>query len=252
MFEWFKKLFHAEIEEKDEIKTENKGPVLVTIHGFGVRRSAEMDQFVSYCKDWLPQVITFDMFDIEDENDNDPHAWIERAKKQLDLVCKENENVYLLGFSMGGVIASYLATLYPVKKLILIAPAFIHFSLENYYSIAKNEASKLVFKNKPTKPKLPKSFYNSFLEVVKEYKSSIGEVQCPVLLIQGDEDEVIPPKSSVWGYEQIQHDQKKLVFLHEGKHRILDDEKVKDVAYLLIQNMICDEILPIETIKTEE
>lgn len=245
MFEWLKNLF---INEKElPAEPQKPEPVLVTIHGFGVRRSREMAQFAAYAENILPKVITFDMFDIEKEEENDPELWIQRAKAQMDEVFQEDRDVYLLGFSMGGVIASYLATQYPVKKLILIAPAFIHFSLENYTNIVINEAAKLVRKDKKSdKPSMPKSFYNGFLDIVKEYKNSIAQVTCPILILQGDEDDVIPPRSSEWAYEQIPHEKKRLAFLHGGKHRVLEDEKVKDMAYNLINDYIHDQLLPLD------
>lgn len=249
MFEWLKKRFKKETEPL----VPEKEPVLVCIHGFGVRRSVEFDQFKQFAEMTLPKIITFDMFDIQNEEDQDPKRWLKRAMKQMDEIVKEHDEIYLLGFSMGGVIASYLATLYPIKKLVLISPAFIHFSLENYTNIVINEASKLVFKEKKSEGiSMPKSFYNGFLEIVKEHKNSIAQVKCPILLLQGDDDEVIPTKSSEWAYEQIKHNQKRLAFLHKGKHRVLDDEHVKDMAYLLIQDFILDKLLPIEKSSTED
>ncbi len=49
--------------------------------------------------------------------------WIEKAQESYKKLVKEYEEVYLIGHSMGGAIATILASKYPVKKMVLYAPA---------------------------------------------------------------------------------------------------------------------------------
>lgn len=245
MFKWIKKRLK---ENKTEEIKEEPIPLLITIHGFGKRRHHEMDQLSEFLKNRNIELVSFDMYDLSDEKDCDWKQWVQRAKAQLAAAQLSKRPIYLLGFSMGGVIASYLATCYPVVKLILIAPAFNHFHLENYTNMVIKGASGLISsspKSESNEPSLPKTFYPAFMDCVKQLKSSIANVTCPILLIHGDEDEVIPPRSSEWAFENISHDQKRLVFLHLGKHRILNDEHVRDVAYLLILDFIEERLLPL-------
>ena len=55
--------------------------------------------------------------------------WIDKAKQEIEyLINKGYKKIYVLGHSMGGVIATYIATQYKeVKKLVLAAPAFEYF-----------------------------------------------------------------------------------------------------------------------------
>ena len=235
MLENLKKLFHK-----------NDDKVLITIHGFGVNRKHEMDDFIQYATASKIEIISFNMFDIHDEDDDDYNKWILAAENKLQQAFDQNKKVYLLGFSMGGVIASYLAGKYPVEKLILISPAFIHFNIENYAGIAIKTGKKLLSGSDENKPSMPRSFYCAFMGCVKEHKNDIRKVSCPILLIQGDADEVIPTRSSEWAYEQISHDQKKCIFLHGGKHRLLQDKSVQDVAFLLIDDFLQDKLLPLK------
>ena len=55
------------------------------------------------------------MFDIEDQTDTDWTAWVSKAKDLITDVAYYND-IVLVGFSMGGVIASYLANSYRVKN----------------------------------------------------------------------------------------------------------------------------------------
>lgn len=49
--------------------------------------------------------------------------WIKHAEEELKKLMVKCETVYVIGFSMGGLIAAYLAVNYPVKKLVLLSPA---------------------------------------------------------------------------------------------------------------------------------
>ena len=239
---WFKNLF-----DKKETVESHPRRCLVCVHGFGVNRSHEMDELKAYCSTFNMECIAFDMFDCSDETDNDWKMWVKRAEEVMIRTQLDYDELYLLGFSMGGVIASYLATRFKVERLILISPAFNHFHLENYTSIVIKGATDLINRNEPneeeTKKSLPKTFYASFLDCVKQLKNSISQVQCPVLILQGDADEIIPCKSSEWAFDQIPHDKKRCIFLHGGHHRVLQDPSVNQEAFILIQAFIEKRIL---------
>lgn len=226
------KLFHFNKKKK----------ALVLIHGFGVRASHEFDLYLSHQNIKFDVIKSFDMFDIDNLDDNDHKQWIKRCEDVMRSIDTDKYDIYLMGFSMGGVIASYLASIFKVYKLVLVAPAFIHFSPESYANIAIKGASKLLNKHQPVKKTMPSCFFQGFLDLVSDYKNSIAYVTCPVLLLHGDSDETIPLRSSEWGYEQIEHEQKKLVILHKSGHKILDDIN-RDIAYELIDAFYRDKLL---------
>ncbi len=234
MLENFKNFFKKKVDQRD---------VILTIHGFGVRRENEMDELVEYAKNHSMEIVTFNLFEIEGKKDDDYKIWVKRAEEMMQKMIQENRRIYLVGFSMGGVIASHLASHYPIEKLILVAPAFIHFSLENYTNLAIKKGKQLISSSENKAASMPSTYYSAFLNCVKAYRNDISKVLCPVLILQGDCDEVIPVRSSEWAYEQIPHFNKRCVFLHEGKHRLLSDEKVKDVAFLLMDDFIHDKLL---------
>src|SRR5699024_8104036 len=47
--------------------------------------------------------------------------WIEAIEKKFQKLQKKCDHVYVIGFSMGGMIAAYIAAKYPVEKLVLLA-----------------------------------------------------------------------------------------------------------------------------------
>ena len=60
--------------------------------------------------------------------------WIKESERQIDILIQNKyKNIYVIGHSMGGVLATYLAYKYPkyVKKLVLAAPAFKYCCFDN-------------------------------------------------------------------------------------------------------------------------
>ncbi len=202
-------------------------PVLYCIHGFGVRKTVEFDHLKAYFEAKGHEVITVDVFDQGNEADVDPLVWIQRTREPLETLIHQNRKVWLVGFSMGGVIASILASEYPVERVVLLAPAFEYLSLQTVKNVAEGAVRSIIKKPKPGNPDfapLPDSFSFVFRSVVALGKDSISKVNCPVLFVHGSQDEVIPLRSSQNAYAKVTHDQKLHLVIEGVMHRIMDDE----------------------------
>ena len=244
MLDWLKHLL-----KKEELPASEPKPVIITIHGYGRRRRNEFDNFASWGSQDGFDIVQFDMYDLFDEHDHDWMTWVSRAKEVVDSYKDSGRDIYLAGFSMGGVIASYLAVVCPVKRLLLLAPAFSYMNVDIITGVISKSASSLMGNEKKEEIQLPRAFYGAFTELVKNLKKYIGFVECPVCMIHGDMDEVISVKSSLWAYNKIPHDRKKLLLLHEGHHRLLMDEGVSWMCYqnmkLFFDGVLLPDITPV-------
>ena len=237
MFEKLKQYFQK--NEKETVTS----PVIITIHGYGRRCQHEFDNFALWGRKDGFTIVQFDMYDLFDEQDCDWKQWLARAKDQVKRYKSSGVPIYLVGFSMGGVIASYLAATFQVDRLILLAPAFSYINMDMVSGVITKTAPSLWSNEKKEEIKLPSSFYSAFMDIVKNLKKYIVDVECPVLFLHGDQDEVISIKSSLWAYEKLPHDRKKLIILHEGHHRLLMDENVHWECYQIMKLFLNKELL---------
>ncbi len=217
----------------------NKHLTVVTIHGFGTKVSQEMTPLSNYLRKQGYHVVQFDIFDPANEFDTEPEKWIERCEDRLRAELKKKDPVVLLGFSMGGVIASYLASVFPVKALILVAPAFQYFD----FSKLQKASMSLLSSGNTKGSSMTMDQNRAFMKVISRYKNSIAHVDCPVLILHGTEDEVIQPRSSHAAFSTIAHDNKRLVFIEGGRHRMLYDGRVEKLCFTLIRDMLNDELM---------
>lgn len=248
MLEKIKQFLHELRKENIDEVVEIEKPVVIAIHGYGRRRKHELDNLKLWGEKDGFEVVQFDLFDIDDENDCDYMQWISRAKEVVDDYTKQGRTINLVGFSMGGVIASYLAATCDIHRLVLIAPAFSYLNVENITNAITKSAVSLWGKDKKEKKlkELPKTFFNAFSEIVKLLRKYIGCVNCPVLMLHGDEDEVIPLRSSLQAFEKIPHERKRLIILHKGHHRLLMDTAVnwevyQNIRLFLDEVILCDQ-----------
>jgi esterase/lipase len=219
-------------------------PVIIAVHGFGVRRSDELIPLRDYYRTKGYTVLTPNLFDQTDETDAKAKAWIDRAESVVKEAVNSGQKVWLVGFSMGGVIASRLAALYPVERLVLLAPAFDYVSTRLVKLKVQEIVDDLLNRSVPD-PRyapLPESFKMTFREVIADCGPYVTQVKCPVLLLHGTADEVIPVRSSEGAFAKIPHDRKRLLMLYEVQHRILDSSMQADVL-TLIHNFFVGKLL---------
>lgn len=153
--------------------------------------------------------------------------WISASEKMLNtLVDYGYKDIYVIGHSMGGVIASYLASKYScIKKVVLAAPAFSYMTTTNktvdkikggIEALKKNDTDEVLTRFL----KLPVTSINEFMLLVKKYKDTYLKIKVPVLMIQGDKDTIVPMQSTVNVYNDLNVINKKLVIIKGGTHDI--------------------------------
>ena len=214
--------------------------VILIIHGFA-GGTYDQENLANY----LELNRNFDVFQFtlpgHDKNLSkvEHSEWIKASEEMIELLIKNGYNkIYLIGHSMGGVIASYLATKYKeVKKIVLAAPAF------QYLNVIKEDLN--ISKSLQVAPKVIKTYgsdevisrmlklnvtvLKEFMELVKEYYDYPKEISCPILILQGKNDNLVPVSSSQYVYDNVKSKRKKLILLDDITHEIFRSDKQKEI-----------------------
>lgn len=166
--------------------------------------------------------------------------WIKASEEHMEWLIKNGyKKIYLIGHSMGGVIAAHLSSKYKeVKKLVLAAPAFHYLNVIDGDKINVVDSLKsipAVFKTYGSDEviarllKLNVSTLKEFMELVKEYYNSPLNVNCPVLILQGKNDNIVPVSSSKYVYDNIKSKTKKIIYFDGVTHDIFRCENKKQL-----------------------
>lgn len=173
--------------------------------------------------------------------------WINYSEDRIKWLIENGyNNIYLIGHSMGGVIAAYLASKYKcVKKLVLAAPAFHYLDMKKENMNVAN-SFKLTPKIIETYGgneviarflKLNISTVREFMELVKKYYECPNDVNCPILIVQGKKDNIVPITSSEYVYNSVKSSTKTLIFVECLTHDVFRSNNNKKI-YNLVEEFL--------------
>ena len=210
-----------------------KEAIIIAIHGFGKRRTDEYTPLVERLSSRYDLRLP-NLFDQRFANDNIWHNWVSRAEEEIIKAKNEKREIILIGYSMGGVIASYLASKFAIKKLILLAPAFEYLKM----TTATGYAFGPKYPEDDKYVSLPTEYLTTFMDVVNNCRSGIDNVTCPTLFIHCIGDTLIPYTVSLKYYRKLKIKDKQCVLIADGSHRLLDDPVSSLVVLELIESFI--------------
>jgi carboxylesterase len=156
--------------------------------------------------------------------------WIEAAEASLKQLKDRCDEIYIIGFSMGGMISAYLAAKYKVDKLVLLATAGKYLSFKqigvDLGEVIRDGITGKLGKNKlylHYKRKLgvvPFKANIEFLKLVWQTRKYLRNVESPVLIAQGQLDSMVPYKTAYYLDKEIPSDRKEVVFFERSRHLI--------------------------------
>ena len=207
---------------------------IVIIHGFTGNL---------YDNEYLMNYLEYDpLFDVYAKTlpghnkDRFSDASVNDWKKSIDDTIKKlsrlgYRTIYVVGHSMGGILAAYAASKYKkVKKIVLVNAAFDYLNFEqNKNDIRDKDLSKyshLWQKALRTSPFM----VNEFRKLVKESNNILKDVKCDTLIIRSKRDEIIPYKVGDLIYDNIGSKTKHLIDVDNASHVILSGDRKEDVS----------------------
>ncbi len=172
--------------------------------------------------------------------------WIGSAEDALTELKRKCKTVDIIGFSMGGLIAAHLARKYEVRRLVLLSAAAYYMNhaqmIKDLMLCLKNESDndemKDLFKRYYEKAKeTPIISVWNFRKLVRNLRPAFSQVSIPSLVIQGECDNLVVPRSADYIYNQLQSTWKELVYFPKSKHIICHDCE-KELLFETIESFL--------------
>lgn len=250
---------------KDDVKlnisrdaVDNAKAVILIVHGLA-EHSGRYDYVVSKLNSYKYSVYRFDnrghgksggeRIFIDDYN-----KFINDVDEMIDLIKEENEGkkVFIIGHSMGGMIATLYGIKHPNKVDGIILSAGVTadksglISSNNKLSpndMVENELSSLICKNQDmindynndslVAHQISGSMFIECNKAIKYIQDNLYEFKYPVLILHGEQDKIVFPEDSKTLFEHIGSRYKKIKIYKDMYHEILNeydrDEVLKDI-----------------------
>jgi esterase/lipase len=224
------------------------GRGLLLLHGGGGGTAWDMKEFASAAHKrghtvWVPSLPGYgtqpsDLIGITAE------AWLDEAREGVDRLLRECSTVAVVGHSVGGALALILsAEDQRISRVVAWAPPWkIRNRLLPLLPIISRVplARRIIPERLPVKTPaqlremgwvgyewLPGSIGFPVLDVVDRLHEGVGDITCPVLLVQGTDDEVIDKNSARRIFMRLPG-QDKVIRLIDGGSHVLMQGSAKD------------------------
>jgi len=193
---------------------QDKHPVCLIFHGFTGQKTGTKFSYVQLSRMLEAKGIASFRFDFLGSGESDGNLKMEN--------CTE---IYVLGHSMGGAIASELAKLYPdvIKKMVLWAPAF-NLPDALHYLTGQVERAK-------TYDHGGYEISDEFVEDIlkRDFYQKLDTYQNELLVIHGTKDTTVPYEISN-KYMKLFHKGTKFISIEDGNHNF---DKLSDIKQVL-------------------
>ena len=172
--------------------------------------------------------------------------WIKASEEQIEfLISHGYRKIYVIGHSMGGVIAAHLASKYSeVKRLVLVAPAFryldfkdgkvnikgLNDSVKGIPEMFKNMGTEVVFERFQ---KTPIPTLIEFTKLVSAHEGDLANITCPTLTIRGLSDKVVPMEAVDLVYNGVKSKTNILINIKDVTHDCFRKKRNDEVKQLI-------------------
>ncbi|OMP66793.1 alpha/beta hydrolase [Domibacillus epiphyticus] len=165
--------------------------------------------------------------------------WIDCAERELLTLLGKCEKVYVIGFSMGGLIAAYLAARHPISKLVFLSAAAKYVNpsqvkedvLEMVHDFRRKQLheNELFLRYREKLIMTPPSAAREFQKVVRLARPSLKKIVVPVFIAQGTSDGIVPVASAEYIYSRVSSAERHLHYSAGAKHLICHTGNKKEL-----------------------
>jgi carboxylesterase len=160
--------------------------------------------------------------------------WLQFCREQLEEIKNHCENVFIIGLSMGGTLALYLAAEQPVSGVVSLSAPIREADFKRPgYSMIRRMTYWPKWRSliRPYQPELGYRWYplpavESFFDLLCATRERLPCVTCPLLLMHSRQDVRVPFSHSELIFRQTGSQHKELITLNTTKHALtLSPEK---------------------------
>ena len=219
---------------------------ILLIHGFagGSYDYGELGNDLQLFRNFDVYTFTLPGHDKHKINNVTKDDWIKSAEKQVEKIINNGyRKIYIIGHSMGGIIAVHLASKYPeIKKLVLAAPAFKYLSFKDDKLDVIGSIKKVpkIFKEYDSKEvisrisKVPLPTIKEFMKLVETHTNDIKKIDIPTLILNGTDDNLVPIDSVNYVFDNIKSNSVTLIELEKLTHDLFINNRYEEVKKVII------------------
>ncbi|MBX5436353.1 MAG: alpha/beta fold hydrolase [Alicyclobacillaceae bacterium] len=171
-------------------------------------------------------------------------AWLQCGQSAVEAALQAGGPVHLIGFSMGAMIAGWLAARYPVATLTMLAPAVYYASPRPLLRHTAELIKRSFAKGGPTLRDLrsrldrvsqtPLFSVQQFRRLVRMAKPELAKVTAPLCVVQGQRDELVEPAGAEYVFQTVASQEKEIHRLPRSGHMVCFGPEAEAVCRIVL------------------
>lgn len=160
-------------------------------------------------------------------------SWLKGVLNNVEVISGNHSKLYIVGFSMGGLLAVNLLQRFKVNKLVFVNTPIYFWNFRQILANVKQDIKagdyanlKYYFSASHDAPLI--SLLN-FLRMLYTTKPKLANVNVNTLILQNKDDDTVQPRSALYIARKIKGP-KQLVWFKTGGHMMFVDERKQDAA----------------------
>lgn len=171
--------------------------------------------------------------------------WLHHIKEDIAILASKSKKIFIIGCSMGGVLALYAASIFPINACI-VGGTVLKFKNQFTIDFANRILCRLI-KTRKKKDRIKKEFRDSIkfygyeeypLIALNEFRklniymlNKIKAITCPSLIIHSRADALSSPKNVDIIYNKINSNDKKKLIVNNAHHNLFDSNPDQEFIF---------------------
>ena len=164
--------------------------------------------------------------------------WVSSAREGLERLRAEQEQVYVIGYSLGGLITLHLASRLPMEGAVLLATPLYQRDRRQILMPVLKHLVRYIPSNGPESPdpavreqfwsydRMPLTCVEQVLKFMRQTRGELSQVRVPLLILQGDLDQTVPPDCPQEIYDRTSSTDKAIFHFAHSTHSLpLDHDR---------------------------
>ncbi|WP_432407691.1 alpha/beta hydrolase [Wukongibacter sp. M2B1] len=160
--------------------------------------------------------------------------WIRSAEEDLLKLKKNSSRIFIVGFSMGGLIGINLCEKHAIDGLVTLNTPVYYWDIKNILKNIIEDFRTKDFQNikryMASSGKFPMSALYNFRKLLSITKGKIRQVKCPSLIVQAKDDDTVRMRSAKYIFDRIASRHKNLKYYNNSGHIILNSPSAREVS----------------------
>jgi len=174
--------------------------------------------------------------------------WIDKVTQDVAMLASTSEKIYVIGCSMGAVLALYLASIFPLNGCIVGGTVL---KFRNHFTVSYVVPLLHRIVKKSSKPinYLPNTkFYgyeaypltalNEFRKLIKVVMKKISKITIPTLIIHSNADRMSVKENLEIVKNAIKSKQKKILIVEKSHHNLFDENPDQTIIFKEVLSFI--------------